>query len=193
MDRVAQGSRTDPIRVGAQSIVTARLLLTPLTTADADVMVDVLADPRLHEFTGGEPLTVEELRDRYRRLVAGSPTAGEAWLNWIVRRREDRRPVGTVQATLVGEDDRVASAATVAWVVGVEWQHQGFASEAAAALVERLLQVGVARIEANIHPSHVASEHVAARAGLRPTDDVVGAERVWRVVAPPVARGSGAC
>ena len=40
------------------TIGTERLLLTPLRIADADEMVDVLADPRLHQFIGGRPATL---------------------------------------------------------------------------------------------------------------------------------------
>ena len=39
----------------AATIVTERLLLIPLRPEDADEMVDVLADPRLHQFIGGHP------------------------------------------------------------------------------------------------------------------------------------------
>ena len=54
------------------TIGTERLLLTPLCIADADEMVDVLADPRLHQFIGGRPATLQELRARYATLTAGS-------------------------------------------------------------------------------------------------------------------------
>jgi RimJ/RimL family protein N-acetyltransferase len=70
--------------------------------------------------------------------------------------------------------------AHIAWLIGVPWQNQGLASEAAVALVEWLRARGVEDIRANIHPDHAASEAVAARAGLEPTDDEVDGERVWR-------------
>ena len=86
----------------AATIVTERLLLVPLRPEDADEMVDVLADP---------------------------PRLEEVWRNWIVRRRADSRPVGTVQATLIGHHE--GWTAQVAWIMGLPWQHQGYASEAA--------------------------------------------------------------
>jgi ammonia channel protein AmtB len=70
--------------------------------------------------------------------------------------------------------------ALLAWVIGVEWQKQGFASEAVLALVEWLRAQGVSGVAAHIHPAHVASGAVAARAGLEPTEDEVGGEQVWR-------------
>ena len=35
-------------------------MLTPLEAADADAMVDVLADERMHEFTGGHDRSLED-------------------------------------------------------------------------------------------------------------------------------------
>jgi hypothetical protein len=54
---------------------------------DADEMVAVLEDASLYEFIGGAAPTLGELRDRYRRQVAGSPDPAQRWLNWIVRFR----------------------------------------------------------------------------------------------------------
>ena len=93
-------------------------------------MVAVLGDERLHRFIGGRPATDDELRDRYNRLVAGPSRPEEVWFNWIVRRRSDGQALGTVQATVVTDDGQ--SIASIAWVIGVDWQNQGFASEAAA-------------------------------------------------------------
>jgi RimJ/RimL family protein N-acetyltransferase len=84
--------------------------------------------------------------------------------------------VGAMQATVA--TDR--SSGDVAWEVGVPWQGQGIASEAAAAVVEWLVGEGVRTIVAHIHPAHHASARVAARAGLSPTTDVVDGETVWR-------------
>jgi RimJ/RimL family protein N-acetyltransferase len=158
------------------TITTERLRLDPLRVEDADEMVAVLDDERLHEFVGGRPAKLAELRVHYARLVAGSREDDEVWLNWIVRRRSDSQPVGTVQATL--RDGR--RSALLAWVIGVEWQKQGFASEAVLALVGWLRAQGVSDVAAHIHPAHVASGAVAARAGLEPTEDEVGGEQVWR-------------
>jgi RimJ/RimL family protein N-acetyltransferase len=164
------------------TIVTHRLLLSPLQVDDADEMVDVLADPALHEFTGGEPATLDDLRGRYRSWVAGSGRDTERWLNWIVRHRGDGEAIGTVQATVMNPDDDPV--AFVAWTIGVRWQRQGYATEATVALVEWLGDHGVGAIVAHIHPDHSASAIVARRAGLRPTSEVVDGEVEWRLPRP---------
>jgi RimJ/RimL family protein N-acetyltransferase len=146
--------------------------------ADAEELAPVLDDGRLHEFIGGRPLTLPELRERYGRLVAGSPDADEVWLNWVVRSRFDETAVGTVQATVATTS--VPPTAHVAWVIGVAWQGRGLASEAARGLVDWLRDNGVGEISAHVHPDHHASAAVAARAGLHVTDEVKDGERVWR-------------
>jgi RimJ/RimL family protein N-acetyltransferase len=160
----------------AESLRTGRLDLDPLRAEDADEMVDVLGDASLYTFTGGEPLAADDLRARYERLAVGHSADGsEEWHNWILRRRSDGQAIGTVQATLT----RSGRTAEIAWVVGVEWQGQGLASEAAQGLLTWLEQRGVEEVTAHVHPDHAASEKVAARAGLSPTETFHEGERLW--------------
>jgi RimJ/RimL family protein N-acetyltransferase len=163
-------------------ITTSRLILTRLTLADAEQMAGVLADQQLYEYIGGGPPDVSDLRDRYQRQAAGSGNPDEIWLNWIVRLRGTRQPVGTVQATLIRKV--TVWSAWVAWVIGVPWQGLGYASEAAAALVSWLHGQGVAVVNAAIYPANQASQRVARSAGLALTSDEVDGEQVWRVTAP---------
>lgn len=157
-------------------IRTERLVLEPLQLEHAGEMVDVLADPALYEFTGGSAPSQEELRERYRLQAAGrSHDGSEEWLNWIVRLAEDGRAIGFVQATIV--DGR----ADIAWLIGIAWQGQGFATEAARALVEWLdAREDVGIITTHIKHGHHASAVVASRAGLSPTEEIENGEVVWR-------------
>ena len=164
--------------IEAAIIATERLVLVPLHAEDADELCEVLHDDRLHEFIGGRPSSRLELHDRFVLLAAGSLREGETWLNWVVRRRLDSRAIGTVQATICGENGR--QVARLGWMVGVEWQSRGFASEAATALVKWVRRQGVGDIGANIHPDHDASATVATRAGLHQTEEEFEGERVWR-------------
>ncbi|MGD9703255.1 MAG: GNAT family N-acetyltransferase [Acidimicrobiia bacterium] len=158
------------------TIVTERLTLTPLTVDDADAMVAVYADPRMHEFTGGAPPSARQLRERFGALAGGwNEDRSQQWCNWIVRVAGSPEPVGAVQATIA--DDLTWAA--VAWEIRVSHQGRGLATEAASALVDWLFASGVARITANIHPEHSASVRVATRAGLTATDEADDGEIVW--------------
>ncbi|MFE0647243.1 GNAT family N-acetyltransferase [Streptomyces sp. NPDC059534] len=164
---------TDWRTAGPAVAPTARLELLPLRVEHAEEMAVVLADPRLHEYIGGEPDDLERLRSRYRRMTAGSPRPAEVWLNWVIRLRDEDRLVGTVQATVV---DRIAE---IAWVVGVPWQGRGIAREAVRALADRLTEGPVDTLVAHIHPDHHASAAVARAAGLAPTDRWHDGEIRW--------------
>jgi RimJ/RimL family protein N-acetyltransferase len=154
----------------------ARLRMVPLTVADAAEMVGVLSGTALYAFTGGGPPGLDELRARYARQAAGrSPDGRAEWRNWILRREPGGEAVGYVQATIFSAVRR----AEIAWVVGLPWQGQGYATEAARALVGWLDACGVGVIQAHIHPEHAASAAVAHRAGLRPSGVVEEGEQLW--------------
>ena len=157
---------------------TDRLVLEPLRVGHAEEMGPVLADEALHEFIGGRPESVDELRARYRRQARGvSDDGDEQWFNWVLRRRDTGALAGTVQATVLREGDRVI--AEVAWVVGTNHQGQGLAREAAVAMALWLRSQGATVLVAHVHPDHAASAGVARALGLRPTDIVEDHETRW--------------
>ena len=165
------------------SIRTARLVLVPVAPTDADEMAAIFADERLYRFTGGKPGTAESLRATLGRLAEERAADRAAQLNWVIRRRADRVAVGMLQAVFSSG----GQAAEISWLVGVPWQGQGLASEAAIAVVAWLETQGVDKVTAWIRPDHHASESVAARAGLVVTDKsrTTGKhhhiERLWRL------------
>jgi hypothetical protein len=69
----------------------------------------------------------------------------------------------------------------VAWKIGVANSRNGYASEAATAIVDWLVAGGMADVRALIHPDHRASARVAARPGFESTDELVDGERVGRL------------
>jgi RimJ/RimL family protein N-acetyltransferase len=168
--------------VEASPVGTGRLILLPLRPEHAGEMAGVLADPGLHAFIGGAPLSPQALLERYERWSAGSPDPLVSWCNWVIQLRGPGCLAGTVQATISA---RVGPTAEVAWVVGTPWQGQGIATEAARALVGWLGQHGVRIVIAHIHPGNAASAAVAAAAGLSPTDRWQDGERRWELVLPP--------
>jgi RimJ/RimL family protein N-acetyltransferase len=150
------------------------VLLEPLRVEHAAELAVVLDDTRLHEFTGGRPATFDELTARYARQVTGhSPDGTQQWFNWVLRRRDDSRAAGYVQATVI--DDT----AELAWVVGTAHQGQGFARSGAAAMTDWLAVHGVRRLVAYVHPDHAASAAVARSLGMVATDDAVDGEQRW--------------
>ncbi|MBD8518205.1 GNAT family N-acetyltransferase [Plantibacter sp. CFBP 8804] len=160
-----------------EPLVSERLTLEPLSLDHAPSMVDVLSDPSLYTFTGGEPPTLDALSTRYAAQIRGPADGSQAWFNWIARRHDTGALIGFVQATVTSQGQDTL--AEIAWVVDPAHQRQGFASEATAALIGWLHARGVTRLTAHIHPEHTASQRVAHRQDLRPTSSIEDGEVRW--------------
>ena len=166
-----------------EPIISARLLLEPLLVEHAPAMIEVLADPALYEYTGGEIPSLTVLEKRFAvQAVGHSDDGSQWWLNWIVIKRDVGRPVGFVQATV--EDDGASLVADIAWVISPNWQRQGIASEAAQAMVAWLRSHGVRRLTAHIHPDHQASMKVAQNQALHATSSKKDGETRWESQRP---------
>jgi [ribosomal protein S5]-alanine N-acetyltransferase len=81
-------------------IEAAGLRLEPQVAAHADAMFAVLSDPAIYEHENAPPVSVDALRERYRKLETRRSGDGrEQWLNWVVRLPEGEL-AGYVQATV---------------------------------------------------------------------------------------------
>lgn len=153
--------------------MTDTLWLRPLTVDDAEVMTNVLADPSLYTFTGGEPPTYDDLARRYAVQTRGRSTdGGERWINLLVVLGPERLPIGYVQATIPS----AGGPAEIAWVIGRPWQGYGYAGRAVRLLLDDLAAQGVSSVVAHIHQGHESSNRVATRLGMTPTEIVVDGE-----------------
>lgn len=170
--------------------------------AHADEMVDLLADRRLYAFYDDEASpTLDDLRTRYARQSAGrSPDGRSIWHNWIVRVRESGDAAGFVQATVAATAATATAVATdhldgpssaeLAWVIGTAYQRRGYATEAVAAVADSLRGPDsltgddVDLVHAHIAPGNTASQGVARRIGLVPTELVVDGEIRWQQPRP---------
>jgi len=166
-----------PFLADAERMMTERLALEPLVPAHAEEMTAVLDDPGLHTYVGGRPLSSEQLRERYERLARGlSDDGSERWFNWIVRNDHSGEAVGYVQATVA----LASGIADVAWVIGSPFQGNGYASEAASAMVAWLRAGGASAVTAHIHPDNGPSQRVARAVGLVATSTIEDGEVIWR-------------
>ncbi len=162
------------LRARPGRLTTPRLTLEPLRVEHARELAPLLDDPALYEYTGGEPEGEAQLRARFERQTTGrSPDGTAAWLNWVVRDRASGAAVGTVQATVTGEE------AELAWVIATARQGEGLATEAARAAQAWLREQGVTRFVAHVHPRHAASAAVARHLGMAPGEPREDGEVRW--------------
>ena len=117
-----------------QTITAAKLVLEPLTVADADTMFGVLSDPQIYRYLDyGPPPSVEYLRDVYTKLESRkSPDGSQLWLNWVVH-QQGAKPMGYVQATVFP-----SGTAWVAYVLSSKYWGRGYARTATQAMIEHL-------------------------------------------------------
>jgi len=163
----------------AQLLSSERLSLEPLHVGHAEEMAPLFDDPRLHTFTGGRPLSLDELGSRYRRQALGrSDDDSQRWFNWIARLQAGGRAVGTVQATVTAQGGIFV--AELAWVIASPHQRLGYAREAAGGVAAWLRRQGAQVLVADIHPKHDASIKVARALGLTATEEVIDGEIRWR-------------
>ncbi len=134
---------------------TPRLCLEPLVVGHAAETFGPLGDDRLYRFIPqDQPVSMAALEARYVRLTSRrSPDGTQGWLNWVMRRRDDGQPVGTLEATIY--PDR---SSTIAYVVFVPHQGQGLATEGVARMVEHLVvDHGITLLVAQVDTRNAAS------------------------------------
>ena len=114
---------------------TARLAIEPLRAAHAPLLFPLLADPRLYTYVpDAARVSVAALLQRFEELERGAPEgSNEAWLNWVLLRRDSGAPIGTLQATVMP-----GSHAWIGYSLAPPAWGQGFAGEACAWLVAEL-------------------------------------------------------
>ena len=154
----------------AHPIRTARLLLRPLTEADAD---DVFAYQRLPEVVRYLPWPV---RDREESREHTEKRAGFTRLHddkdglilaaELVGAHQAHGPViGDLSVFLESGDNAQLA---IGWVIHPAYQGRGFATEAARAGLElAFAEIGAHRVHAQLDPRNAASVALCRRLGMR--------------------------
>ncbi len=166
------GERHEPLE---RPLETDRLTLRSMQPGDADGLYAILRDPAIGAWMRETPPeNALEVRARIESWLRGpAPESGERWLNWLAR-THDGRAVAHLSATVQG------TSAWLAWIVAVEHQRQGFATEASRVVKDHLVGEGILGFAASIRAGHEASEGVARNLGMHLTEEIVDGERVWR-------------
>ncbi len=117
-----------------QIIKTATLTLEPQVAAHADELFILLSDPAIYEYEDEPPVSVEWLRERFRKLETRQSADGtEQWLNWVIR-LPTAVAIGYVQATIAAD-----GTATIGYVLAKAYWGRGLATQAVAAMLDELM------------------------------------------------------
>ena len=152
---------------------TERLVLRPIMTADAPAFYRFYSDPEVMRYIGkGEVVEsekqVRESLARHRRTHYQEHNFGL----WAVTGKSDGVVMGHC-GVLFREIDSVREY-EIAYLLGREYQGQGYATEAACATRDRgFSKRNFSRMISLIYPDNVVSLRVAERVGMRYQKDVI--------------------
>ncbi|HSL74085.1 MAG TPA: GNAT family N-acetyltransferase [Ilumatobacteraceae bacterium] len=145
-------------------LVTDRLLLRPVLPSDAASLVERRNDPEVARFQNWtSPYSLEQADALIAETMQlDGPTDGE-WYTMTVADRADRAVLGDVVVYL----SSAGRTAEIGYTLAREYWGRGYATEAAAALVEYLFEsLAVTRVTASLHPDNQSSAMVLERVGM---------------------------
>jgi RimJ/RimL family protein N-acetyltransferase len=168
------------------SLATGQIKLEPLTAAHAAELFPLLADRQIYQFILDKPpVSVAALEARYQSLESRySPDHSQQWLNWAIRRLEDGRCVGYLQATIHSGDT-----ADFAFVLGSSFWGLGLARDASElALHDLFAKFGVNSVFAITNQQNIRSAGLLTRLGFArvqpasyPHGDVLASDYVFQL------------
>ena len=151
-----------------------RLILEPIQAAHAAEMFALWQDRDIYTFVPEEPPpSLLWLEQRYAGLTSRqSPTADEAWLQWVLRRRIDRVPLGRLEASV-----SLGATAQAAWMLGTSYTGYGYAGEAMRRMLAHLRNdYKVHEVHAEIDTRNLRSLRLAEALGFARVALVPGAD-----------------
>ena len=156
-------------------IATPRLRLRLMTADDTDDVLAWMSDPEVTRYQLYEP---RDRADVARRVLEYSEATTIAAVGDYVQpaiELPDGRVVGAIYFTLTSLDD---SAAEIGWALNGEFHGQGYAFEAASAMLDLAFgAMGLHRVCAELDPRNDASVALCLRLGMRHEAHLV--EDLW--------------
>jgi RimJ/RimL family protein N-acetyltransferase len=147
-------------------VVTPRLRLRPPTLGDVEALHAYRSLPDICRYVPFTPMTVEDIAERVSGRWAG-PTIeeeGDAF-TLVAELKETGRVIGDVVLFFKSAQDRGGE---VGWVFNPSYSGQGYATEAAHALLHLAFDdLGLHRVTAKVDSRNEASLRMAARLGMR--------------------------
>ena len=145
-------------------ITTERLVLRRYTHDDAQDVLEFASQPSVAKVTSANIEATEEGIRRYIDLQTSyQPFEKDKVFDLAIERKEDGKVIGLL--TLVCRDHRKG---TIGWALGVEYRGQGYATEAAKALMGYgFRSLGLHRVQADTSSGNPDSWRLMERLGMR--------------------------
>lgn len=153
-----------------RTIASDRLHLRPWRDDDADFLLDLESRWEVVRFLGAHPTTLNTHEDALasieRRRAIDDPIHGI----WVITTATDGRRVGNLLLKPIplstGEPPDAPSDVEIGWHLHPDAWGRGYATEAAAAVLDDAFSRGLAKVLAVTHPDNHASQAVCRRLGM---------------------------
>ncbi len=156
----------EPLSPTGQILTTARLRLSPVTSADETLLHDILSQPAVLTFTWNN---ISPDRDLSRSLREESERTfrSHGWGMWCIALHDDDR-AGFAGLRFVGRTERIE----LMFVLGEEHWGKGIAGEAVSEIIRcAFTDCSIDLIEASTHPGNVRSRNMLKRIGMTPSGE----------------------
>lgn len=151
-------------------INTERLTLRPWEDSDVDFIYDLYSRWVVQRFIGTEPAVMASRSEAVERLARFQAMDHPVHGIWAVTRKEDGLPVGTLLLKPIpasGEEPlQPSNDIEIGWHFHPDHWGNGFASEAATAVLDHAFASGLEQVVAVTNPANEASQSVCRRLGM---------------------------
>lgn len=153
-----------------ENITTDRLLLRPWEDSDVDFVYDLYSRWVVQRFIGQEPRVMESRSEAVERVERFKAINHPIHGIWAVTGKDDGQLLGTLLLKPIpesGEEPMVASQdVEIGWHFHPDQWGNGYASEAANAVLEHAFLGGLPRVVAVTNPANESSQSVCRRIGM---------------------------
>jgi RimJ/RimL family protein N-acetyltransferase len=152
---------TPPTTFQRLTIVTPRLVLSPLTLDDAVPLFEYRSDPGVRRYQPFAPRSVEDARE----FITAGLSDTSPWRQFGIRLKESAELVGDIGFKL---DPEWGLQAEIGVTLSPAYQHRGFATEAVEALLGYLFDtLSLHRVFASVDPGNRPSIRLFKGLGFR--------------------------
>jgi RimJ/RimL family protein N-acetyltransferase len=153
-----------------RSLISPRLLLREWEDKDADFVLDMYSRPEVFRFLGPNPQPVLDHDGALAKLAGWRDRQDERHAVWAIQDRRSGRLLGTallVRLLASGEPAQPAEETEIGWHLHPDARGNGYATEAANAVLAYAARMGLTTVLAVTYPEDTASQAVCRRLGMR--------------------------
>ncbi|MCC9145974.1 MULTISPECIES: GNAT family N-acetyltransferase [unclassified Arthrobacter] len=154
-----------------QTLETTRLLLRPYDAGDVDFVLDMYSRMEVQRFLGAAPKLMKNLDEAQALIEAWGRVEDGICGVWAVEERDTGKLAGTLLLKPIpasGPERQPSGDIEIGWHFHPASWGQGFAAEAAAAVLEHSFSLGLPRVVVVIDPANTASRRVCEKIGVVP-------------------------